>query len=88
MEPAEHHAATCRSLKEEQADHVDALSRLCTSVHALQAVLHKVNGQVSQLGDQFASVERGMDAVSLPFQSSVFDYQVREEERLSSAKQV
>eukprot|EP00515_Schizochytrium_aggregatum_P000092 CAMPEP_0202042652 /NCGR_PEP_ID=MMETSP0962-20130828/27851_1 /ASSEMBLY_ACC=CAM_ASM_000488 /TAXON_ID=4773 /ORGANISM="Schizochytrium aggregatum, Strain ATCC28209" /LENGTH=93 /DNA_ID=CAMNT_0048607069 /DNA_START=17 /DNA_END=298 /DNA_ORIENTATION=+ len=61
-------------LEEERAAHLSALGELNEAVAELHGVLAEIGGKVGRLSTTFSSVERDMDAVSLPFQSAVFDY--------------
>mmetsp|Transcript_4077 Transcript_4077/g.8792 ORF Transcript_4077/g.8792 Transcript_4077/m.8792 type:complete len:84 (+) Transcript_4077:96-347(+) len=56
---------------------LDALERLCTAVHDMKRELEGLNDKVTEVNGAFGRVERKLDAMSLPFQSAVFEFQNR-----------
>lgn len=61
----------------EACENLQALEELSIAVMHMNGALEKLNGRVDELNGHLQMVERKMDAVHMPFQSSVFEYIVR-----------
>ncbi|GBG24937.1 Hypothetical Protein FCC1311_011542 [Hondaea fermentalgiana] len=65
---------------------LDALERLCTAVHGMKREVEELNDKVTEVNGAFSRVERKLDAMTLPFQSAVFEFQAQDENRLMNAR--
>jgi len=60
-------------LEEARKKNLEVLARLCTSVHQLNDALEGLGDKISKVNSKFSTVEKRLDAVSLPFHKAVFE---------------